>query len=208
VKDEQGAPASAGTNWRRFGLVLVVPAVVSGVLIAGVANGAVGAHFSVSGQSFKISAEKLVGTGFVQYGNVVVEKNGTKHFVATSGIAEARLYKLCQSVKVPNLPVSLVIHAGEAEGKPAVARDLLIDMTDLRGDATFKEINIGQDASTLKGGGRDATGEAGAFGQQADDVTITDLEQVSWGTSAAEFELTGLDLKVDVASDGKPEECF
>jgi hypothetical protein len=208
VKDEQGGPASGRTNWRRFGLALAVPVVVSGAMVFGLANGAIAAQFAVSGQTFKISADKLVGKGFVQYGSAVVEKDGTRHFVATSGIAKAELYNLCQSVKVPNLPVSLVIRAGKDKNKPATAENLLIDMTELGGDATFKGINIGQDASTLKAGGTAARGQAGAFGQEADSVVISDLRQISWATSAGEFALTGLSLKVNVASDGKPEECF
>ena len=73
--------------------------------------------------------------------------------MAVSGIREAELYDLCQSVKMPGVPVVLTINAGGG-GKPATASDLLIDIDELEGDAEFKDINIGQDASTLKGGPR------------------------------------------------------
>lgn len=202
----QDAPSSR-TNWRRFALAVTVPTVVAGALVFGMANGAVAAQFAVSGQTFKISADRLDGTGFTQYGGVVVEKNGKQHPVATSGIADAKLTNLCQSVKIPSMPISLVINAGGG-GSPARATDLLIDMEELNGNAVFTNINIGQDASTLDAAGPKAHGAAGAFGQQADKVVIDDLKQISWSTTAGSFALTGLKLKIDVASNGKPKECF
>jgi hypothetical protein len=183
--------------------------------MTGMANGAVPAQFAVSGQTFKVKAEKLVGDGFAQYGGFAHENGASanpadpkNHAVATSAIASADLYKLCQSVKVPQLPVSLVIHAGEQPGKPAHATELLIDMTDLTGNATFTNISIGQDAGTLNG---DAgpNGTHGQFGQKADHVQIDNLRQTSWSTTAGTFALTGLHLYVSTGFKGEtPEECF
>jgi hypothetical protein len=85
---------------------------------------------------------------------------------------------------------------------------MLIDMAELGGDATFTNINIGQDASTLRAGGPTAHGEGGAFGQQADKVVIEDLRQIALATTAGSFKLTGLSLKLDVSSSGTPKECF
>lgn len=206
MQDEQDASADGRTNWRRFALAVAVPGAVTGVIVVGMANGAIAAQISVAGQPFKISAERLDGEGFVQYGRAVTDADGKPHFVATSGIHHAELTNLCQSVKVPNAPISLVIRAGRTAGEPAVADNMLIDMTELRGQATFTDINIGQDASTLQGGGDGAQGAKGAFGQQAGHVVIDKLQQVSLFTSAGSFKLSGLDLKVDV--DGNPEECF
>jgi hypothetical protein len=212
VKDAQGDLAQGRTKWWRFAAVVLPAAVAAGALMTGMANGAVAAQFAVSGQSFKVSADKLEGTGFVQYGGVA-NSNGEdgKHPhdvpVATSGIADANLYNLCQSVKVPNVPVSLVINAGGAPGAPAHATNMLIDMTDLKGDATFTNINIGQDAGTLSAGGESAKGKPGSFAQQASKVEIKNLKQVSWSTSAGMFELKGLHLYVDVNPSG-PKECF
>jgi len=186
---------------------VTVPTVVAGGLVLGMANGAVAAQFAVSGQTFKISADKLEGTGFTQYGGMVQDKSGAKHAVATSGIARAKLTNLCQSVKIPNMPISLVINAGGG-GNPATAKNLLIDMAELNGNATFTNINIGQDASTLDAAGPTAHGQAGAFGQQAEGVVIDNLRQISWSTTAGSFALTGLNLKFDVAANGKPKECF
>lgn len=200
------------TRWRRFVAVIVPAVAAAGTILFGMANGAIAASFSVSGQTFKVSASRLEGTGFVQYGGFAVEKGGTgqpgdpkTHPVAISGIKHAFLWDLCQSVKVPGLPLSLVIKAG-GNGKPVEATDLMIDMDQLGGDATFETINIGQDASTLTGGPAGAQGLPGQFGQQAKSVVILNLRQVARATSAGTFALNGLNLHVD--ADGSPEECF
>lgn len=198
MKDPQGDLVQGRTRWRRFAALLVPAAAVAGAIVFGMANGAIAASFSVSGQTFKVSASKLEGQGFRQYGGVAKEKDGTEHPVAISGIDSAKLYDLCQSVKVANLPVVLTINAGGG-GNPATASDLLLDVTQLEGNATFTNIDIGVDAS-------DVGGQAGAFGQRADSVVITDLKQVAWSTSAGTFTLNGLKLKVNVGADAK--ECF
>ena len=198
------APMARGrTRWRRFALVTVPAVVLAGGIVLGMADGAIAASFAVSGSTFKVSADQLVGNGFVQYGGIAVDKAGKQHPVAVSGMRSATLTNLCQSVVIPGLPVSMVIKAGPP-GNPAHATDLLIDMTQLNGDATFNNIHIGQDASTLDAAGPNAHGLQGGFGQQADSVDITNLRQVAWSTSAGTFTLNGLDLHVSMTK----EECF
>lgn len=205
MKESEDRPVQGGTRWRRFAALMVPATAVAGAIVFGMANGAIAASFAVSGQTFKVSASKLVGDGFVQYGGLAAEKNGTAHAVAVSGISDAELYDLCQSVKVPGMPVVLTINAGGG-GSPATASNLLIDMESLEGNATFTNIEIGRDASTLNKGPSGAVGAAGSFGQQADKVVITNLKQVARSTSAGTFTLTGLALKVNVGADAK--ECF
>jgi Family of unknown function (DUF6230) len=214
VKDAQGSLVQGRTRWRRFAAVVIPAAAAAGAIVFGMANGAIAAQFNVSGQTFKVSASRLEATGFVQYGGLASEKGATasptdpkNHPVATAGMASASLTDLCQSVRVPGLPVSMVINAGGG-GTPATAKNLLIDMTDLTGDATFTQINIGQDASTLDAAGADVHGAAGAFGQQAQKVVITNVKQTAWSTSAGEFTLNGLHLFIDVSPKGTPKECF
>jgi hypothetical protein len=206
VNDAQAGPADGRTNWRRFAVAVGVPAAVAAGMLFGMANGAFAASFAVSGQDFKISADRLEGDGFAQYGGVVKDAEGHEIPVALSGIKNAKLYKLCQSVRVKDAPMSLTITAGDEKGKPAKATDLLIGVKDLRGDATFKNINIGQDAGTLRSGGAGAHGETGGFGQQADSVTIVGLRQTAVSTTAGTFTLNGLHLKLNFGS--KPKECF
>jgi hypothetical protein len=204
VNDAQGSPVLGGTRWRRFAVAFVPAVAVVGAIVFGMANGSIAASFAVSGSTFKVSADKLEGTGFVQYGGTVHDTKGNVHPVAVSGIKSATLTNLCQSVVVPGTPISLVIRAGGDPNHPASATGLLIDMTQLSGDATFENISIGQDASTLDKGPATAVGAPGGFGQQADKVTINGLHQVAWSTSAGTFTLNGLDLHVSLSG----EQCF
>jgi hypothetical protein len=180
-------------------------------LVFGLANGAFAASFAISGQPFKISADKLDGVGFAQYGGQMeTAKSGDQDVpVAMSGIASAKLYNLCQSVRAPGSPISLTIRAGRDAGAPARATNLLIGMSELNGNAEFTDINIGQDASTLGQGGPEAKGPLGSFGQEASRVVITDLKQTAVSTTAGTFTLTGLNLKINFpGKDGNPPECF
>src|SRR5207248_8232712 len=111
VNDAHGSPALGRTRWRRFAAVLVPALALAGVIVFGMANGAIAASFAVSGSTFKVSADELVGTGFVQYGGLAVDKAGRQHPVAVSGIGKATLTNLCQSVVAPG-GISLVIRAG------------------------------------------------------------------------------------------------
>jgi hypothetical protein len=170
------------------------------------ANGALAANFVVSGQQFKVSADSLDGTGFVQYGWIDQQANKTPVPVAVSGIKHATLHNLCQSV-VTTLPIvgdiSLKLSAGTGS-TPVTADDLLIDLSTLDGDATFTNVAIGQDASTLNKGPTSAQGLQGGFGQQADAVHIDHLRQVAWATTAGTFRLPGLHMAVS----GGKDECF
>jgi Family of unknown function (DUF6230) len=210
VKDAQGDLVQGRTRWRRFAAVVIPAAAAAGAIVFGMANGAIAASFNVSGQTFKVSADRLEATGFVQYGGIVHSKRPDNSSVdvpvATAGMADAKLTNLCNSVKVPGAPISLVITAGPP-GNEAHATNLLIDMTDLTGDATFTNINIGEDAGSLDAAGPDTHGTTGAFGQQAKSVVITNLHQTSWSTTAGSFELKGLHMFVDVNPKG-PRECF
>lgn len=205
MKDSQDAPAQGRTRWRRFAVMMVPSTALAGAIVFGMANGTIAASFAVSGQTFKVSASELEGEGFAQYGGMVHDKDGKQSPVAVSGIRTAKLHNLCQSVKVPDLPVVLTINAGGG-GKPATASNLMIDMNSLEGDAQFTNIQIGRDAGTLDAGPDGAKGVPGAFGQQADKVVIRNLKQVARSTSAGTFTLTGLKLNLQVGAGAK--ECF
>ncbi|RSS80315.1 cholesterol esterase [Streptomyces sp. WAC06614] len=192
-------------RWRRFAaLTLPTVAVTAGLGIA-LAQGALAASFAVSGQQFKVSAKSLSGEGFAQYGSVDVNARQELVPVAVTAIREAKLHSLCQSV-VTSLPIvgdiSLNLTAGDKT--PVEASNLFVDATQLGGNAEFKNIEIGRDASTLDKGPADAQGMQDLFGQQADSVTISDLRQTAWATNAGTFKLSGLEMNI---SKGK-KECF
>ena len=70
-----------GTHAGRIVLAAGPVALLSTVLMAGVANGAVPVSFAVSGGQFKISASQLDGTGFSQYAGVTNDTAGKPHQV-------------------------------------------------------------------------------------------------------------------------------
>jgi hypothetical protein len=191
-----------GTHAGRIVLTAVPVAVVSTFLMAGVANGAVPVSFSVSGSQFQIGASQLDGTGFSQYAGVAPDTAGKDHQVAIANIGSAKLADLCQSVvsDTPMGKVGLLITAGGG-GNPATATDLQIGMTDLKGDATFNNIRIGVDASTVNTSHK---GTAGDFAQDADTVSIKGLQQTAWSTQASVFNLTGMHVQLTDGSKG----CF
>ena len=206
------------TRWGRFGILFgLCAAAVLGVLTM-MSNGALAASFSVSGQQFKVGADRLEATGFVQYGTVDARTepgsdppSQTPEPVAVSAMKTAKLTNLCQSV-VTDLgdfgSVTLKIRAGTGKN-PVTATNMVVDMSALDGNASFRGMEIGRDASTLDKGPVNDPAEVaqrrqGFFSQQADKVVITDLKQVAWATTAGEFNLTGLSLRLRWGKD----ECF
>lgn len=191
-----------GTHAGRIVLAAVPVGVISSLMMAGVANGAVPVSFAVSGSQFQISSSQLDGTGFSQYAGVTQDTAGKPHPVAIANIKSASLADLCQSVVTdsPLGKVGLLITAGGG-GKPATATDLQIGMTDLKGDSTFGNIRIGVDASTVN---TSPKGSAGDFAQDADTIKIAGLQQTAWSTQASVFTLTGMHLKLTDGSKG----CF
>ncbi|HEX5496062.1 MAG TPA: DUF6230 family protein [Mycobacteriales bacterium] len=199
----EDTPTVGRTRWRRFAVAAVPSLAAAGALVVLMANGAIAASFAVSGQQFKVSGDSLDGTGFVQFGGIdaSVGAAGAKvpHPVVVSGIAHATIHNLCQSVVTP-IPLlgdfTLQIHAGAAADKPVTADNLVIDVTQLSGDATFTNIEIGRDAFTLNKGPSGVTGAQNTFGQQADTVHINSFQQSALSTNAGTFTLPGLHLSL------------
>jgi hypothetical protein len=202
MSDSKQTSVQGRTRWRRFAALSVPAVIAAGGLMFGLANGAIAASFNVSGQSFKVSADKLVGTGFAQFSGQDTTAGGTVIPVAESAIGHADLTNLCQSVKVPNLPIVLRIEAGKDPNNPASADNMLIGMSSLSGDAVFENIQIGRDGKEVSG----VNQLQGTFAQSATKVTITNLKQVATSTSAGTFSLTGLSLRLLTGADAV--ECF
>lgn len=169
----------------------------------------------MSGQSFKVTADKLVGTGFAQYGALdtgyTLDGKKTVHPVAVSSFKSATITNMCQSVVTPDIPllgsVSLTLKAGGGS-KPVEADNLYIDVEDLAADATFNNIEIGVPAKDLnKGPGMKGGGEQAnpyGFGQQADSAVLTGVKQTAWATTAGTFKLSGLKMSLSTGV----KECY
>lgn len=197
MTESAGAPLGR-VRWKRFAAVAAPAAIGAGAMVFMTAQGSIASSFAVSGSSFKVSADRLVGSGFVQYGGVDTDKEGGKHPVQISGIKSAKIYNMCQSVKVG--PVTLRLTAGTGD-TPVNASDLVLDVAQLNADATFTNIEIGRDASTLDKGPSGAKGKAGMFGQQADKIVLRNVEQTAWATTAGTFKLSDLHMTFG-------DECF
>ncbi|MFF3781416.1 DUF6230 family protein [Streptomyces sp. NPDC001933] len=206
-----------GTRWKRFALVMVPSVVATAAVGVGLAQGALAASFSVSGQSFKVSTDKLVGHDFVQYGSVATGmnpegKNGA-HAVAVSGFSDATITNMCQSVVTPNLPfglgtVTLQLKAGTNPKKPVEATNLYLDVAELDADAYFENIDIGVAAGDMGKPGIQAGTEKAVnpngFAQRAETVTLTDVKQTAWATTAGTFKLSNLSLRLHSGT----KECY
>jgi hypothetical protein len=193
----------------------MVPSVAATAAIGvALAQGALAASFSVSGQSFKVTADELNGTGFAQYGALdsgyTLDGKKTAHPVAVSSFKKATIHNMCQSVVTPDIPllgsVSLVLKAGA--DKPVEADNLYIDVADLNADATFNNIDIGVAAKDAnKGPGMKGNGEQAnpyGFAQQAESATLTDVKQTAWATTAGTFKLSGLHMSLSTGT----HECY
>lgn len=205
--------ARGGTRWKRFAVVMVPSVAATAAIGVAIAQGALAASFSVSGQQFKVTASELDGEGFVQYGALDGGDKG-QHPVAVVGLNSAKITNLCQSVVVP-VPVfgdvTMQLKAGGGKDK-VLAKKLYIDADDLQTNATFTNVDIGVSVDhTTKGPGPAKPGEGGrgsylpgSFAQQAEHVLFKDVKQRAWATTAGTFQLSGLHMNV---SRGK-NECY
>lgn len=191
-------PVRRGRVRARRAAIMAVPAtLVAATLAVLTAEGALGVQFAISGMPFTVTAKELNGTGFEQFGGLDNMAPGSPNegdtggqvLVVTSAIKSATLDSLCQSVDLGG--TNLLIKAGSGSQK-VQATDLTTDSTELTGDASFTNIEIGNDASTLTKAG--VKGPIGVFSQQSDTVRIANLRQTNYATTAAVFKLPGLKL--------------
>ena len=189
-------PVRGHTQWRRFIAILLPSLALVAVLLVLTAQSLLAVSFSISGTPFVVTAKVLKGRGFEQFGVLdrsvlkVLPGHTNQIILTANAIRVANLTDLCQSVTVGGL--SLRITAGDA-GTPVHATNLVVDADRLAGNARFTHITIGQDASTLTQvpGVR---GPAGDFAQQATTVTIRNLRQHAYATTAGTFTLPDLHL--------------
>jgi len=192
-----GAGGRGKVNWRRLTAIGLPALAAAAVLVVLTAQSVLAVSFSISGTPFTVTARQLRGRGFEQFGVLdtsvlkVLPGHTNQIVLTANAIRSATLSHLCQSVTLGGL--TLRITAGDGS-TPVSATDLVVDADKLSGNVTFKNIHIGQDASTLNQvpGVR---GPAGDFGQQATSVVIDNLYQHAYATTAGTFTLPGFSLK-------------
>ncbi|MGW5778314.1 DUF6230 family protein [Streptomyces sp. NPDC003863] len=220
-----------GTRWKRFAVVMVPSVAATAAIGVGLAQGALAASFSISGQEFKVSAQSLEGTNFVQYGSVDTGKDLTGKDlaapVAVSGFSTAKITKMCQSVVTPKVPfindsVTLRLEAGTEAATTGKDEDkvqatgIYLDVSDLKADAEFGNIDIGVAAGKLNEfDGKADPSKPGiqpktaanpyGFGQRAETATLKNVQQRAWATTAGTFKLPGLHLSLHKGTDA---ECY
>jgi hypothetical protein len=208
---ESPTPAGGGgVRWKRFGGMLAITTAFTAGLIALTGQGVLAANFMLSGMPFTVTSTKLHGEGFEQFATLDhlipdspnAGDEGVDRVYIVSAINHAELTKLCQSVSLGGM--FLKITAGDA-GTPVQGESLVVDSDLISGDADFRNINVGQDASTFdkvpdRTNGGTVKGGAGVFGQQADTVDILNLRQNNYATTAAVFKLPH--LRMTFTSDG------
>ncbi|MFQ6147648.1 DUF6230 family protein [Streptomyces sp. SID10815] len=221
-----------GTRWKRFAVVMVPSVAATAAIGVALAQGALAASFSVSGQEFKVTADELNGTKFTQYGAVdsgyTLTGEKTAHAVAVSSFDTARINNLCQSVVTPDIPfvgtMTLRLTAGKSsdEDQQVHAGKLFMDVSDLNttGYAKFGNIDIGvaaKDTGDPKAGGKGIglnpdevqkkqTNPYG-FAQQADTAQLVGVQSTAWATTAGTFTLPKLHMAL-VKGSGKGVECY
>ncbi|GAB2690725.1 DUF6230 family protein [Kitasatospora kifunensis] len=200
LPDEQAGTAAATpaprgrVRLRRAALMAIPACVAGGVLMALTAQGVLAAQFSISGMPFTVTASNLHGDGFEQYGDLdhMIKnspnqgKTGGQVLVAVTALSSGTLTDLCQSVNLGG--INMLLTAGD-DGRKVEATNLVTDSDVMSGDANFKNLQVGIDASTLA-----VPGKPGVFGQRADTVDINKLYQHNWATTVGSFTLPHLNL--------------
>ncbi|MEU9864826.1 DUF6230 family protein [Streptomyces sp. NPDC047971] len=193
-----GSERRGRVRLRRAALLGAPAFALAATLVVLTAQGALAAQFAISGMPFTVTADTLQGRGFGQFGGLDNMPEGSPNAGDTGGqvlviitaIREAELTNLCQSVELGG--TYLHITAGN-RGTPVKASGLTTDSTEISGKlAAFDNIEIGGDASTFDK--PPVKGPLGVFGQQADTVTIKDVRQTNYATTATRFTLPDLHM--------------
>jgi Family of unknown function (DUF6230) len=194
------APARLGrVRWRRFAITLIPAFALAAMLVVLSTQAVLAVSISISGEPFTVTASLLKGYGFEQFPvvdhSVVNDLPGKSNQISleATAIRSAKITNLCQSVRIG--PISMVITAGGG-GTPVSATDLVVDADRFSGKtAKFTHLSQGEDASALDQvpGVR---GPAGAFALQAATVTITNLKQHAYATTAGTFTLPDFSLRL------------
>jgi hypothetical protein len=182
-------------RWRRFTFALGPAIFLPFLLMTLTAQSALAVSFTISGRPFTVTAQLLHARGFEQFGVLgpAIDLHGKNHPVALAATAmrTATIRHLCQTVDVGGVP--MIITAGDGS-TPVTATNLVVYADRFSGDASFQNLTLGRDASTLHGV-KGLTGPAGGFSLTASSVTISNLRQHAYSTTASTFTLPGFQLR-------------
>jgi hypothetical protein len=195
--EKMSLPELGRVRWRRFAIILAPATALMVLLLVLTEQSVLAVSISISGKPINVTAKQLQGQGFELFG--VTQHSATNDLpghsnqivLAATALRSAKITGLCQSVDILGVP--MIITAGNG-GTPAVATNLVVDADHFSGNASFKQLTLGRDASTLDmvpG----VLGQAGGFSMKATQVSISDLVQHAYSVTASSFTLPGFQLR-------------
>ncbi|TDD96358.1 DUF6230 family protein [Actinomadura rubrisoli] len=191
-------------RWKRAALLMVPSLTAAAALVTLTMRGSIAANFTIAGDEFKISADRLDGAGLVQFTGLDKDSKGRSEHVLITGIRSAEMRNMCASMlaDTPAGPITLLLRSGR--DTPVRATSLVIDLTRMETGATFEGLALGRDAASLSGGPNDVLGAPGQYGQQAKRLQLTGFRLQTQAVTAGNFMFAGLKIAV------KPgrHECF
>ena len=186
------AAVQGRVQWKRFTFALVPALALTGVLLGLTTQGAMATSFSVAGQPFRATASSVAGTGFVNYGESLPTKDGVQHFVAVNALRTADIRDFCMQAQVG--PVTMVMKAGYG-ATPVAGTDMAFIVKDFTGDGAMHNVVMGQDAGSLSAV-PGYKGTPGAFGMQADSVTLNGPAMHARELAAGTITMPGFNMSV------------
>ncbi|MEV6593729.1 DUF6230 family protein [Streptomyces acidicola] len=196
----KGLPSTgrAGRRWGRFWLLMAPAATSVAALTAAVAQGAVAASVAASGESFKVSGDRMEGSGFTAVPGVNSEPGGGRHPVVTVTAREAELENLCVSVLVPTPVGEMTVRVRAGTTEPVRATGLSVDADHVRGRVNLTDV-------TAQALGRPSSGQGpGGFLASTARVVVREPKFSGWRGTAGSFELRDLSLRLVPGA----AECF
>ncbi|MFE2472635.1 DUF6230 family protein [Streptomyces mirabilis] len=168
-------------------------------LFVALAQGALAASFLISGQEFKVSAERIEGTGVIQYGAFDRQYDGKNIPVVVTGYKKLTTIGLCQSVVARDIPLVGTVTV-KTTARRSTARDAYSDVVQTD-DATVTIKNsrngIAAGASRKEPGINDGDNTSPAsVAQDADSIVVTNSRAIVVATSATIITNEGSSLRI------------
>lgn len=153
-----------------LGIVLTV-----GVLLA-MLEGTLEASLTIAGPPGKLSADRFLARGTVEYPLVEVA-GGTAVPVLTDGFRQAEAANFCFSLPVVTVPGvgPVVVRIATPGDRGFQADDLVATAEEIRGYLVRRDAQFSRDAALLDKGPAGATGQPGRFGLQSAILESYDL---------------------------------
>lgn len=178
-------------------------AVIAGLLLA-MLQGTLEASLTIAGPAGKLSADRFLARGSVEY-PLVVRAGEAAVPVLTDGFRHAEAANFCFSLPVVELPGvgPVVARIATAGDRGFQADDLVATAEEIRGYLVRRDAQFSRDASLLDKGPAGATGQPGRFALQSEVLEAYDLRIVTRSiTGRVRLE------QVRIAVGGPERDCY